>query len=464
MRALPRIPKTVARRVVYPLKDAPLRRSTLRLLAELQASERLPRDELEQLRAQRLARLVRHAYEHVPYYRELFRQHGLRPEDVSQPSDLARLPVLTKEIARSRRADLIATKQPKGYVQMLYTSGSTGEPLAVAGDPLELSYHLANQLRGKSWHGIEIGDPEVRIWHDPRAYVRPTFQSRAFWTASALKDRLLNIRTVAATDLSAPELDDWERVVRRVRPVAIYGYAASIYFFARYLHERGGPEPPHVPTVILAAEKIQPDQKSVVAEVFGANVVEEYGSAECGVMAFECEQGGFHTSDESFVLEVSGAGPDGTGELLVTSLTNYSMPLIRYRLGDVAALSDETCPCGRSLGLMRHVVGRTTDYLVDARGDAVHPFRLMLFLQRFEAVARYRVVQPAVGKVEFVVQTTRELAPDEVSAILRAFHEALGRDTEVTIRPVASLPLGARGKHRFLASLVPEGDRRGGWS
>jgi phenylacetate-CoA ligase len=448
--------------VIYPLKDAPLRRSTLHVLADLQGSERLPRAELEHLRAQRLSRLVRHAVRHVPYYRELFREHGLHAEDVTTPADLARIPVLTKEIARSRRADLISLEQPKGHVQMLYTSGSTGEPLAVLGDPLELSYHLANQLRGKSWHGIEIGDPEVRVWHDPRAYVQPTIRSRAFWTASAFKDQLLNIRTVAATDLSAREFDEWERVVRRTRPVSIYGYAASIYFFARYLHERGGPTP-HVPTVIVAAEKIQPDQKNVIAEVFDANAVEEYGSAECGVMAFECEQGRLHTSDESVILEISDPGPDGTGELLVTSLTNHSMPLIRYRLGDVAALSNETCSCGRSLGLMRHVVGRTTDYLVDARGKAVHPARLTLFLQRLEPIARYRVVQPALGRIEFVAQTTRDLTSHEVTVILRAFHEALGDDTEVTIRRVASLPLGARGKHRFLVSHVPEADRQGGW-
>lgn len=464
MRTLPRVPKTIARRVVYPLKDAPLRRSTLRLLAELQASERLSRSELEQLRAQRLNRLVRHACAHVPYYRELFRKHGVRAEDVTQISDLARLPVLTKEIARSQASYLVADERANGYVQMLYTSGSTGEPLAVPGDALELSYHLANQLRGKSWHGIEVGDPEVRIWHDPRAYVRPTVRSRAFWTASALKDQLLNIRTLSATDLSERELDHWERVVRRTRPAAIYGYAASVYFFARYLRERGGPPPPRVPTVILAAEKIQPEQKQVVAEAFGARVVEEYGSAECGVMAFECEHGRLHTSDESVVLEVADAGADGTGELLVTSLTNYSMPLIRYRLGDVAALSDETCPCGRSLGIMRHVVGRTTDFLVDTSGKAVHPFRLMLVLQRFDSVARYRVVQPAVGKVEFVAQTVRELAPDEVTAIRRAFHEALGPETEVSIRRVSSLPPGVRGKHRFLESRVPDADRRGGWS
>jgi phenylacetate-coenzyme A ligase PaaK-like adenylate-forming protein len=446
--------------VVYPLKELPLRRSTLRTLAELQATERLPRPQLEELRARRLGLLVRHACEHVPYYRDLFREQGVEPQDVRQPSDLSRLPVLRKEIARARAADLVADARPKGFLQPLYTSGSTGEPLAVLADSRELSYHLANQLRGKSWHGIEIGDAELRVWHDPRAYVRPTLRSRAFWTASALKDQLLNIRTVSATDLSEQELDRWTEVLRRIRPVSIYGYAASIYFFAQYLLERRPPDLPVVPTVILAAEKIQPHQKRVVAEAFGARVVEEYGSADCGVMAFECEHGRLHTSDESVVLEVCGAGPDGTGELLVTSLTNYAMPLIRYSLGDVVALSDETCPCGRSLGLMRDVVGRTTDFLVDARGEAVHPFRLMLFLQRIEPVTRYRVVQTAVGEVEFVAQTTRDLTSQEVVSVDQAFREALGPETAVAVRTVGSLPLGARGKHRFLESRVPETHRR----
>jgi phenylacetate-CoA ligase len=113
---------------------------------------------------------------------------------------------------------------------------------------------------------------------------------------------------------------------------------------------------------------------------------------------------------------------------------------------------------------MKHVVGRTSDFLVDARGETVNPWRLVVFLQRFEPLGRYRIVQTAIGRVEFIAQLSREFRPEEITAILRMLHDALGRDTEVTIRRVDLLPPDPRGKHRFVTSLVADADRRGAWS
>jgi len=451
MRPSASVPKPFVRRAVYPLKEAVLRRRTLAIAAELGQSERLSRDELLELQTERFGRILRHAYEHVPYYRRLFDSRGLSPEDIRSPADLPRLPILTKEIIRRHRDELTVSARPGSYVQMQYTSGSTGEPVAVPGDALELSTHLANQLRGRAWHGIEVGDDEVRVWHDPRLYARSTLSSRLFWSANAAKDRLLNIRMVAAADLSEAELLHWERTLCRSRPRVLYGYAASIFCFARYLGTRAAP-PPRVETVIVTAEKILPAQKELIAEVFGARVLEEYGSAEVGVIAFECPSGGLHTSDESLVLELAETGPDGAGELLVTSLSNRVMPLIRYRIGDVVAVAREPCGCGRALGRLEQVVGRTTDYLLDAGGAAVHPFSLMLPIQRLPSIERYRVVQTGVGTVELHVQAARDLTDGETAAVRAAFADALGDGTAVAIRRFRTLPPGPRGKHRFLTS------------
>src|SRR5436190_7676 len=361
MRPSASVPKPFVRRAVYPLKEAVLRRRTLAIAAELGQTERLSRDEILELKTERFDRILRHAYEHVPYYRRLFDSRGLSPEDIRSPADLPRLPILTKEIIRRHRDELTVSARPGSYVQMQYTSGSTGEPVAVPGDALELSTHLANQLRGRAWHGIEVGDDEVRVWHDPRLYARSTLSSRLFWSANAAKDRLLNIRMVAAADLSEAELLHWERTLCRSRPRVLYGYAASIFCFARYLGTRAAP-PPRVETVIVTAEKILPAQKELIAEVFGARVLEEYG------------------------------------------------------------------------------------------GAAVHPFSLMLPIQRLPSIERYRVVQTGVGTVELHVQAARDLTDGETAAVRAAFADALGDGTAVAIRRFRTLPPGPRGKHRFLTS------------
>jgi phenylacetate-CoA ligase len=429
------------------------------VLEELRESEGLPKAKLEELQGARLRRLLRHANDHVPYYRALFLEYGLDPEQVSGPADLARLPMLTKAIVRARRNELMATDRGMRHTQTAHTSGSTGEPASFVLDASEMSHRLANQLRGRSWHGVGIGAPELRVWDDPRNYVGRSFRANAFWTANAFKDRLLNVRLVPATDLSEQSLDRWEQLTRRMRPAVVYGYGSSIYCFARYLRGRGvAPEALGVRIAIVTSEKLMPTQKQVVSEAFGAPVVEEYGSGECGVIAFECPNGVLHTSDETLALEVAAdPGPDGTGALLVTTLANYAMPLIRYRVGDLVVSSSEPCPCGRSLGVLREVLGRTTDVLVSRTGEHVHPFQLMHVLQRFDKIVRYRVVQRSLDDVELIAQVDSPLDEGEVARIRGAFRDALGEGTDVVMHYVDSIPPGPGGKHSFLVSLVSDG-------
>ena len=360
------------------------------------------------------------------------------------------MPLLTKRQIRDRREDLIAGDRPRGYTQTAYTSGSTGEPLSVLTDAWEMSAHLANQLRGRSWYGLKVGDPELRIWQDPRASVG--LSARALRTANAVKDRLLNVRLVSAGDLSAAALARWERILRRKRPALIYGYASGIAHLARFLKERGG-EVPDPKAVILTGEKITASQRELIAQVFGTNVVDEYGSVECGVLAFECPAGTLHTSDESAVLEVVDPDGDGIGELVVTSLRNYAMPLIRYRIGDLAMLSDDACPCGRTLGALT-VVGRSADIFVGPDGRAAHPFRLTHVLHRLPKLIGYQVVQRSPSLIELVAEADSPLEETELESIRDAIEEMLGPGVELRIRYVDSIPRGPGGKHRFLVNLT----------
>jgi phenylacetate-CoA ligase len=445
-------------RLVYSLKDAFTGRNVTAVLEELKASERLPRAQLEELQAERLRRILRHAYDHVPYYRALFQEHGLDPGRVRGPADLARLPILTKAIVRARRRELMATDRGTRHTQTAYTSGSTGEPASFVLDASEMSHRLANQLRGRSWFGLAIGEPEVKVWDDPRNYVGRRSRAHVFWTANALKDRLLNIRLVPATDLAHQSLARWERLVRRIRPTVVYGYGSSIYCFARYLRGRGvAPAALGVRIVMVTSELLLPAQKQLIAGAFSAPVVEEYGSGECGIIAFECPHGALHTSDETLVLEVADPGADGSGALLVTMLQNYTMPLIRYSVGDLVVPSSEPCACGRGLGVLGKVLGRTTDVLVSSAGEHVHPFQLMHVLQRFDKIARYRVVQRSAAAVELMAQVDSPLDEAEVARVRGAFRDALGEGVDVAIHYVDSMPPGPGGKHSFLVSLVSDG-------
>jgi phenylacetate-CoA ligase len=440
-----------ARRAIYPLKDRVIGRDTLGALAWLQQTEALSQEELGDLQWRRLRATLERAERSVPYYRELFADHGIRAADIRDRADLARIPMLTKPIVHERAAELTAPGGGSRGTQTLYTSGTSGEPTAFVCDARHMAHNLAAQLRGRGWHGVAIGDPELRVWHAPRLYATSGLRERAFWTANAAKDRLLNIRVAAAADLSEASLGSWERLVRRRRVSVMYGYAGAIHRFAEFLRDRGvGPGDLPLRTIFLTAEQITPFQKRLIAEVTGARVVDEYGASECGVVAFECAHGGLHVSDENLLVETvdAGRGP----EVVVTTLANDLMPLIRYRVGDLAEQGEGPCSCGRGLSVLGSLIGRTADQLTNAGGERVHAFSLMLVLQRFDAIARYQLIQRTGGDVELLVQERRPLSSDELAAIRAALRGALGASTPARVSRVDSIPQDPSGKHRFLRS------------
>jgi phenylacetate-CoA ligase len=104
--------------------------------------------------------------------------------------------------------------------------------------------------------------------------------------------------------------------------------------------------------------------------------------------------------------------------------------------------------------VVREVGGRIADILFNTRRQRVHPFRLMLFLQRLPKIIRYKIIQRRVGHVECLTQVTTELDQSERAAILRVFREALGDDVQLDLRIVKDLPPEPSGKHRFLVNLV----------
>ncbi len=451
---------TLARRVVYPLKDRAVGRRTLQTLAWMRATEGLSSVQLEEVQRRRLQATLRHAGRHVPYYRDLFARLGIAADELEDAVSVARLPLLDKATVRGRGAEMVATDRGRRGAQRVYTSGTSGEPAAVLCDPRGMAHHLAAQLRGRAWHGIEIGAPELRVWHAPRLYVTSSMRARAFWRANAVKDGLLNVRMAPAADLSEESMRSWESSVLSARATVIYGYASAIYEFARYLRDEGrDPETWPVSKVILTAERIHPRQRTLIAEAMGADVLDEYGSSECGIIAFECEAGGLHVSEENVLLESvdSGDGP----EAVITTLANDLMPLIRYRVGDLIEWGSGSCGCGRGLRLLKRVSGRTADVLVASDGKRVHAFRLMLLLQRIEGIGQYQLIQRRDGGVDLLVRGDRALTSDERTAIYAAFAEALGSANPLRIHSVGSITQGPVGKHRFLISEMESGEASG---
>lgn len=416
------------------------RRATLQHLDYLERSQWLSADERRVHCDRAVERLVLHAATHVPYYRELFRAHRLDPRSIRTREDLAIVPLLTREIVRERYDDLVDPSH-RGKNLKKGTSGTTGKPLKFEYSRASECWRQATKLRGYGWAGYRPG--------------RKTFY---YWAAVSAGPPTPKIRLDRAvrreTYVDSMRQDEASRrhaleTLRKMRPEVIVCYTQSCAQFARWIVERGLRDWDDIP-VICGAEGVLEADRAMLACAFGPGIFETYGSRETMLMAAECEaHDGMHLSEENLVLElVQGqrpALPGESGDVVVTDLHNFGMPMIRYVNGDVARFATPgRCTCGRTLSRLERVDGRRADMMLDREGNVVPGivFHVLFSDARVELVKQFQAVQSESGAVVLKIVRGRDFADEafrvvagRFSSYLRGlpftveFHEAIAPHT-----------------------------------
>ncbi len=377
-----------------------------RYLAELERNQHLPVAELKELQRAKLRSLLTDVLERNEYYRAKYR--GLDAIE-----DFSGLPILTKDELRANY-ERIVTGGPHPRLDLAKTSGSTGQPLKFFRDRRVFGYTLASVFRAHRWHGLDIGAKEAMLWGIPTA--------RAKRARVRLRDALLNRFRESDYNLDPAVLDRFYRTVRRRRPDYLFGYSSMVFEFALFVEQRGlAGRDLALKKAVLTAETIPEYQRAKIESVFGCQVVSEYGSAETGIIAYECPRGRHHVADDCVLLEVVGEDgrPLGAGEVgsvVVTVLNSGSAPIIRYRLGDLASISSGTCECGVTLSLLEGVVGRTSGVIVTPQGRCFHSIAVYYIMKEYAehhaGIAQFRVRQTHVDRLEFHLLTSGEFSEE----------------------------------------------------
>ena len=436
-------------RVIFPLHERLKGKATHAKLAELERTQWLAPAALRELQLERLTRHLAWAYREVPYYTRLLDEHGLVPSRIQSFDDFARVPFLTKDALRERLAEL-QPRTPLRGVQRLSTGGSTGAPVTVLVDRERAAFTDAARLRAHRWFGADMGAREIVLWGSPIELGR---QDRL----RSVRDRLLNSRLLSAFDLGEPALARYAAEVRAYRPQKLYGYASALSLLARYLERTGGLPVAHAPrAVFTTAEPLYDFQRAAIAGAFHCPVATEYGCRDGGLVALECPQGGLHIAAEGMHVEVlPGAPGESSGELVLTNLESFALPIIRYRSGDVGALDATPCPCGRGLPKLARVEGRRTDFLVAPSGKLMHALAAIYVLREVPGLREFQVVQERVDHVRVRVVPSGELSAAARATIterLGGLFEGGARIDVETVDSVAS----PSGKHRYVISHVAD--------
>lgn len=410
----------------------------LKELRQLRQNAKLGSGEIQALQELKLQEMVRHAYARVPYYRSLFDSVGLLPGDIRAVDDLDRIPITGKDDLRAAGVENIIARgvDPSTCVSAI-TSGSTGTPFTIYLSPRDMRTYRLVAFRALLSIGLRPRD-RLAIVGITRPNRTRLYQRLGLFRSMNIHPRL--------------PLSEQCDLLRKMDPTVLWFYPTAL---RSLLHYVDGPLTDLVrPRMLISVSEVLDEHlRARVREVFDLEVFDFYGAVEIGRIAVECvAHDGLHLSMDHVVLEsVDGAH---SGEAVVTTLNNFAMPLIRYRLGDIISFLPGDCSCGSFLPRITPPIGRAEELIMLPSGKALIPQGIHSILRVFSGLNQYRLIQESSDR--FVLQLDWRNRPREerLPEIRAQLNQFFGEPVRLDIQNVESIP-EEKLKFRAFISQLP---------
>lgn len=445
------VPSPVARNLYWASQRLRGRAAVRERLRVLEYNETLTADQLAEIQAEKLRRLVDHAYRTVPYYRRVMGEAGLTPADVQGPKDLSRLPLLTRTDLRTHQADLLSSEADRATLQTNYSSGSTGLRAEFIQDQDFRLWMRAHQLRTYQWcSGWRLGDPFALLWG-----------SEIYWSFKQIADRIDNLMTnrreFNTFELSPRLISRFAESLAAFQPALISTYSNAMHLIAREV-QRKGMEFPRLRAVQGTSEPLPPALRERIGQVLDCEVYDKYGSRETNIVSHEApDHSAMLIQSENVVVEILDddgrpCPPGVRGRVVLTTLNNNSMPLIRYETSDVAALEERPDSYTGPFPVMSSVAGRLQDLIITPSGSAIDSYFFSYLLMRFEEVLWFQIVQTEPESLTLRIYAERRPAAERLEEIRHQIHRHTGYPFRLDIELLDSMPASPTGKFRLCVS------------
>lgn len=439
---------TVVQGIAWPAIPSTAASVMLAMQFQLGQSQWLPTDLLRQNQLRQLRELLIHAYATVPFYRRRFEAAGFSTERTITFEDFFRLPLLSRSEVQDEAKDLCSSAVPATHGRVVEgtTSGSVGNPLKFKSTDLAYFFWHAFNLRDHLWHENDFTQKMLAVRVGESATLPNWFHG--------LDPAPFSTGPMVVVSSSAG-IEEQIREILEHRPAYLLGHATQLTTIAAECLRRSIRFPWLRETRVFA-EMLSSDARALLKRAWGAKVVDIYSTRECGYLALQCPRHEhFHVQEGSIleVLDPLGAPcePGEIGRVVVTTLHNFAMPLIRYDLGDFAEVG-EPCDCGRGLPVLNRIAGRVRNMLVLPSGKKIWPF--LGFYRDTLPVRQRQVIQHSVDHVELRLVVDRPLTGLEEEQARVHFCETIGHPFRVTITYLDEIPRSSGGKFEEFTSLV----------
>lgn len=431
--------------IILPIGDVLSGSAVMRSFYQLNKEVKLNENDLLKLQQRKLNKLITYATDKCSYYRGLDIKYN---ENSNFIEVLKTFPILSKDILKGNPDGLISIQNKKLYAQK--SSGSTGMPTTVYWVQKEFNRYRATTILWWTWAGFSFGD-----------YILQTGMPSDRPLIKRIKDKLFKTYYLRAYNHNQEELENAVDWLKNKKDPVIGGFASSLYIIAKYCKENGIKK--KVKTCISWGDKLFDKYKSCIKEVFDCEVYETYGSSEGFLIASQKDLDYMYIMSPNIYLEVvddfgNEVEEGEIGHVLVTNLNNFAMPLIRYRLGDLAIkLPRNKYPAKRDLALplLQKVIGRDTDIVRTPKGKqlSVHSFNSVL--EHFEYIKQFQIVQHNISQIEVRLIGVNKLEDNEISEVETALNLMIKEDGfNIKFKVVESIEPSKSGKPEMVISYL----------
>lgn len=432
--------------------------SALKHWRVLEKSQYWSRRQLLDYQWQQLQPILKQAYDHVPYYRRVMDEHGLSPDSFKSLDDLQKMPILDRATIEKNMRDLIATNFKESELQKSETGGTSTRRIIFYRNQESSNIKRAIAWRFEGWMGRKPCDKMCYFWPPHMDFHEHESWKLRFRRRYLERERMYY--TGAATDEQL--LEFYEDLIS-FKPEFLKIFPSGLDRFAQVMKEKKL-RPPKVKGILSTGEILYASQRKTFEEVFQCQVYDMYGSREVGNTSSQCgHHEGRHIAMETQIVELIKDGKQvdfgEEGELVITDLTNFGFPLIRYAINDFAMASPDQCACGRELPLMSAGIGRVADNFFGKDGRRHSGLALEINVLRTGVdVGQCQFIQQKWKK--FLVRLVPDPEPTEQmrTHIRTAIQKVVGEDVEVEIQLVDEIPRERSGKIRLLKCEVDESE------
>lgn len=430
--------------VVLPASDLFLGQSIYKKLRFLMKSQWWSRGEIENYQNQMLRGLIKHSYENVPYYSELFKKYKLTPTDIKKKEDLYKVPILTKEDIRRNFPHKITAKNINSSNFIFNTSsGSTGEPLQFYNSKENASFNKAAGIRAWYWMGYKLGDKYIKI----SSHVRNSKLKR-------IQDALNNCSYQYSEHLTQEIFNKIVDNIEKYDPKFIRGYPLLLEYLSDVLKNKKEIELSNLKAVSSTGSTLYPKMIHKIEETFDAYIYDSY-SCEGGAIFAQCEdRKNYHPSEEyaiSEFLDDDYSKNDGAKRHITTDLFNYVNPFIRYDTQDYIVLgNEEKCGCGRNLMNIAKIKGRDGDILALPNGRYLIEENFFQYFDLSNFIDKFQVYQEKSELIHIKVVANDNFNKALKKELYDYWKDYLGDGVELNLSVVNEIRVGSNGKRRFV--------------